>query len=229
MKKGFTVIEVVIATLVLSILSGGIMLLFQRGNAAFSITLWKQERTKQAEVFWTHFRKHIEEASDLLEIPTDQLGKPHPEVNKKEPKPILVHASPNIVNDKQKILAWNVSHLDFDFTGSGLHESKSNYYYLIKDDRKITLTDNNSKKIAELDDIDSINFIVKPLVNLEERSYTTLSETDTVPADKIVGTLLEISLTMTPPKREMAQGNRIPHNHKFKLNVAFKKTTSINY
>ena len=84
MKKGFTVIEVIISTLVLSILATGIMFLFQRSNSAFSITLWKQERTKQAEIFWTHFRKCIEEASDYLEIPDDQMGKPHPEDKKKE-------------------------------------------------------------------------------------------------------------------------------------------------
>ncbi len=123
MKKGFTVVEIIISALVLSLLISGIMFLFKRSNAAFSITLWKQERTKQAEMFWTHFRKHIEEASDLLEIPDNQLGKPHPEVKKTASKPILVHMSPNTVQDKQKILAWNVSLLDFDFSNTAVSTS----------------------------------------------------------------------------------------------------------
>ncbi|MBR4329604.1 MAG: type II secretion system protein [Candidatus Riflebacteria bacterium] len=229
MKKGFTVVEVMISTLVLSILIGGIMFLFQRSNSAFSITLWKQERTKQAEVFWTHFRKYIEEASDLLEIPDDQLGKPHPEVKKKEAKPILVHSSPNL-ESKGKILGWNVSHLEFDFSNTGAHSSKSECYFLVKDGRKISLTGSRSSKpIAVLDDIQDINFVAKPLVKLEERSYTSLGNSDNLLPDDMVGTLLEISLTMTPPEHYVGEGNRIPHNHKFKLNVAFSKTTSINY
>ncbi len=229
MKKGFTVVEVMISTLLLSILIGGIMFLFQRSNSAFSITLWKQERTRQAEVFWTHFRKYIEEASDLLEIPDDQLGKPHPDVKKKESKPILVHSSPNS-ESKGKILGWNVSHLEFDFSNTGAHSSKSEYYFLVKDGRKISLTSSTSSKpIAVLDDIQEINFVAKPLVKVEERSYTTLSNSDTLSPNDMDGTLLEISLTMTPPEHYVGEGNRIPHNHKFKLNVAFSKTTSINY
>ena len=228
MKKGFTVIEVVISTLVLSILTVVIMFLFQRSNSAFSITLWKQERTKQAEIFWTHFRKNIEEASDFLEIPDDQMGKPHPEVRKKESKPILVHSSPNTVNNG-KILGWNVSHLDFDFSNTGAHNSHSEYFFLIKEERKVKLVNGDNKTIATLDDIKEINFVTKPLVKLEERSYTSLSDNDSVSPDDMVGTLLEISLTMTPPEHAVGEGNRIPHNHKFKLNVAFLKTTSINY
>ena len=228
MKKGFTVVEIMISTLVLSILIGGIMFLFQRSNSAFSITLWKQERTKQAETFWTHFRKHIEEASDLLEIPDDQLGKPHPEVKKKEAKPLHVHSSPNLA-DKEKILGWNVSHLDFDFSNTGAHSSHSEYYFLVKNGRKISLISGDNKTIAVLDDIEEINFVAKPLVKVEERSYTSLSDNDTVLPDDMVGTLLEISLTMTPPERSIGEGNRIPHNHKFKLNVAFSKTANVNY
>ena len=229
MKKGFTVVEVMISTLVLSILIGGIMFLFQRSNSAFSITLWKQERTKQAEIFWTHLRKHLEEASDLLEIPNDQLGKPHPEVKKKASKPILVHSSPNTV-DNDKILGWNVSHLEFDFESGISHKSQSVSYFLVKDGRKISLTSGRGDKpIAVIDDIQEINFVAKPLVKVEERSYTSLSNSDTVSPDDMVGTLLEISLIMTPPEHYVGEGNRIPHNHKFKLNVAFSKTTSINY
>ena len=228
MKKGFTVVEVIISTLVLSILVTGIMFLFQRSNSAFSITLWKQERTKQAEIFWTHFRKCIEEASDYLEIPDDQMGKPHPEVKKRESKPILVHSSPNTA-DNEKILGWNVSHLDFYFSGTGAHSSNSEYFFLVKEGRKIKLVNGDKKTIAALDDIKEINFVAKPLVKVEERSYTSLSDSDSISPDDMVGTLLEISLTMTPPEHSIGEGNRIPHNHKFKLNVAFSKTTSINY
>ena len=228
MKKGFSLVEIIITTLVLSLLLGGIMFLFQRSNAAFSITLWKQERTKQAELFWTQFRKYIEEASDLLEIPDDQLGKPHPEVKKIAARPLLVHPSPNM-EVKNRILGWNVSHLDFDFSNLGAHNSNSKCYFLEKDGRRVSLVSSDQKVIAVLDDIEEINFVVKPLVNIEERSYTTLSNSDAVSQDSMVGTLLEISLTMTPPKREMAQGNRIPHNHKFKLNVAFDKKANVDY
>jgi prepilin-type N-terminal cleavage/methylation domain-containing protein len=230
-KKGFTLTEIIISTLVLSIIAIVVMYLFQRSNAAFSITVWKQERAAQAETFWSHFRKHIEEASDLLEIPDSQMGKPHPEVKKIESRPILVHTSPNTVQGKENILAWNVSHLDFDFSSAGAHSSSSTIYYLVKDDKKVYLIEGRgTKPIAELDDVTDINFDTRSLKYTSERSYTTIvGKDESVPIEEVAGTLLEITLTITPPKNYIGEGNRIPHSNKFKLNVASKKTNNVSY
>lgn len=228
MRKGFTVIEIVVATLVLSILFGGIMMLFKRSNAAFSITLWKQERTMQAERFWTNFRTYIEEASDLFEIPDTEIAKPHPRLKKTASMPLLLKQNPNEPEEKHKILAWNVSNLNFDFslTGASSNSSNSSVYYLYKEGKKIYLTDKNDKIISQLDDVKKISFVTKPITYMDgERSYTTLDST----TGEVVGTLLEIAITLTPPANYIGEGNEIPQNHKFKLNVASAESSNPDY
>lgn len=230
-KRAFTLVEIAIAAIVLSILMGGCMFLYQRSNAAFSITLWKQERTAQAERFWTHFRKNIEEASDLLEIPDDQMGLPHPHVQKTKEMPILVHTSAGSLkeNDNANLLAWNVSILDIDFD-NGKHSSKSEIFQLVKEGRKVSLKGSKSKPVAELDDVVAIAFDIKTIVKADDTSYETIvSNTVATGTAKIVGTLLEISLTMAPPKTSISEQNKIPQNHKFRLNVAADMSADPKY
>ena len=230
-KRAFTLVEIAIASLVMFALMGGCMYLYQRSNDAFSITLWKQERTAQAERFWTHFRKNIEEASDLLEITDDQMGFPHPKVTKSKEMPILVHTSAGSLkeNDKANLLAWNVSILNIDFE-AGNHSSKSENFQLVKEGRKVLLKGSKAKPIAEMDDVVAIAFDVKSIVKADDTSYETIvSDTAVSGSAKIVGTLLEISLTMAPPKKSIGEGNRLPQNHKFRLNVAADMSTDPKY
>ncbi len=210
---------------------GGCMYLYQRSNAAFSITLWKQERTTQAERFWTHFRKNIEEASDLLVIADDQMGLPHPHVTKSKEMPIKIHTSAGSLGEKDNanLLAWNVSILDIDFD-NGKHSSKSETFQLIKEGRKVSLKGSKAKAIAELDDVVAIAFNVKSIVKADDTSYETIvSDTAVSGSAKIVGTLLEISLTMAPPKLSIGENNKLPQNHKFRLNVAADMSTDPSY
>ena len=227
MKKGFTLVEIIIAGAIASLLIGGVMFLYQRSSATFSITLWKQERAKQAEIFWTHFRKYIEEATDLLDIPDTEQGKLFPKIEIKEKKPILVHITPNEIEGRENILCWNVSDLNID-SETRTHSSKSDIYYLIKDKRKVILVCEKQKKsIAELDDVEEINFVLKP-ITVNGRSYSDVSLGPST-GSEVTGTLLEISLTLSPPEKYIGNENRIPQNHKFKLNVASEKTTNVNY
>ncbi len=223
MRKGFSLVEILISIMVLSIIIVGIMYLFGRSNAAFSISLWKQERTVQAERFWTQFRKYIEEASDLLDIPDDEISNPHPSLKNVASKPLLLHTNPNENEGRHIILAWNVSTLNFDFSDAiPSHSSSSCYYYLYKEGKKITLVSSKGKKvIAQLDDVKSIQFSTKKIAYQADnnRSYAGLGSTGDV-----VGTLLEISITLSPPDTYVGKGSEIPQNHKFKLNVDSHET-----
>ena len=227
MKKGFTVIEMIIATFVVSLLIGGIMFLYQRSSATFSITLWKQERARQAETFWTHFRKYIEEATDLLVIPDSEQGLLHPQIIIQEKKPLLVHPTPADVEEKENILGWNISNLKLDFD-SKYYTCDSDAYYLIKDKRKVILAcKSKDKPIAVLEDVEDINFVLKP-ISVSGRSYSDIS-IGTSSGDNVTGTFLEISLTISPPDKYIGSENKIPQNHKFKLNVSFDKTSNVSY
>lgn len=225
-KNGFTLVEISISVLVLSLLLGIIIFLYQRSNAAFSITVWKQERTAQAERFWTHFRKHAEEATDELVIPDSEMGKPHPKIEKVSNRPILINPMPNVA-EKSNLLAWNVSQLKFDFSATMAHSQETSQYYLEKNKKRVALfCKGKEKPIAEIDDVIEISFSMKSLVKADNVSYET--EVDGI-APNAIGTLLEISMILAPPKTGLAKDLRIPYNHKFKLNVAAEESTSPMY
>ena len=236
MKKGFTLIELSVAILVFSVVSACIFFLHRRSNAAFSITIWKQERAAQAERFWTHFRKHAEEATNLLVIPDTEIGKPSPEIKKKSDRPIRINSSIEAIDENSQavLLSWNVSTLNFDFSDVHAHTSFSTTYALIKDKRQISLFNGTSKPIATLDDVSKIvidaKAIIRPIKGASGSSpyEYTLGPSQPVPAGaETVGTLLEISLTMTPPKHSIGENNiSIPQNYKFKLNVKSEETAS---
>lgn len=230
MKRGFTLIEIIIAALILAVVSTLALYLYQRSNAAFSITLWKQERAAQAERFWTHLRRHLEAASDLLIIPDNQIGLPNPQLKKLENKPILVHSQPNSIGEEGKgnLLVWNVSTLNFDMTGSYAHSYKSEVFSLVKDNKRVCLIAEDGKRIAELDDVVSVTFDAKPITKANETHYESVIFS-TVPEATVVGTLLEISISISPPESSIAKNIRIPHNHKFKLNVSAQPSTSPAY
>lgn len=230
-RRAFTLVEIAISALVLALLLGGCIFIYQRSNSAFSITLWKQERTAQAERFWTHFRKHIEEASDLLVIPDDEMGNAHPRLQKQKDMPILIHSYPGSIgeNSKANLLAWNVSTLDINFE-TKTHSSKSETFCLEKDGRRVFLKGEKDKVIAELYDVVSVAFEVKPIVKTSDSPYESIGGSG-APVDDatVVGTLLEISITMAPPKLAIAEKTKIPQNHKFRLNVNSKTSDNPEY
>lgn len=229
MKRGFTLIEIIIAALILAMLSILTLYLYQRSNAAFSITLWKQEQAAQAERFWVHFRKHIEGASDLIRIPDSQIGLSNPRLEK-EAKPIMVHSQPNTIGKEGKgnLLVWNVSTLNFDMSESHAHSYKSEVFSLVKNKRKVYLIGEESRPIAEIDDVVSLTLDAKPITKANETVYEGVVFS-AAPGATVVGSLLEISIIVSPPEKSIAENIRIPYNHKFKLNVAAQLSPSPSY
>lgn len=218
---GFTLIEVVISILVMSLFIGVIMYLYSRSSETFKITLWKQERTAQANLFWSHMRKHLEEATNEISPAT---GSPNP-VLTVNPCPLKFHPDPNSVADGGNLLAWNVTKTNFDFAPPFAHTSSSQKFYLSKEKHKLLLR-SNGQTISSLDDVSRVEMIVvsvikNPINNTEE----------IVPAldPNAVGTLVEFSVTLAPPVGYMASDLRIPQNHKFRLNVAPHSDSSPSY
>lgn len=220
---GFTIIEVVVSILILSVFLTTLMFLYSRSTDTFKITVWKQERTAQAQLFWTFMRKHLEEATNYLDI-SGQAGIPNP-VIPEMPRPFKFHPTPDTAPDGN-ILAWNVSKVKFDFAPPFAHNSKHTNYFLVKKDKKLMLNSSDSAKtIASLDDVDTIAFTISSITK------NATNEDQIVPnvAPAAIGTLFEVSLTLSPPDGYMAADLKIPQNHKFRINVAPNSDSAPSY
>lgn len=199
------------------------MFLYKRSTETFKITLWKQERTAQAEIFWSFMRKHLEEATNYLDLALE-AGNASPIVPE-EPRPVKIHPNPSSAPDGN-ILAWNVSTTKFDFSPPFSHSSDHNVFSLAKKGKKLELRSSKTQKpVATLDDIDAISFIVSSVTKntSNEESIVTGIDPDAI------GTMLEISLTLSPPEGYIAADLKIPYNHKFRINVPPHPDTAPTY
>lgn len=209
--------------MILAIFIGTLMFLYSRSTDTFKITVWKQERTAQAEIFWTFMRKHLEEATNYLDL-SSQAGIPNPTIPE-TPRPFKFHSNPATAGDGN-LLAWNVSKAEFDFSPPYAHNSEHIFYFLVKKGKKLMLQGSNSAKvIAALDDVETVSFTVSSIV----RNAT--NEDSIVPGTNpgAVGTLLELSLTLAPPPGYMSGDLKIPQNHKFRINVPPHEDSAPSY
>ncbi len=190
------------------------MFLYRRSAETFKITVWKQERTAQAEIFWSHMRKHLEEATNYLDL-ASQAGNSNP-VIPDDPRPFKFHPTPSTAADGN-ILAWNVSTTSFEFSPPYAHTSLHVCYFLVKNKKRLELRSSaTAKAIAVIDDVESIAFTVSSVIRNSDNE-------DTIEAGinaGAIGTMFELSLTLAPPKGYIGSELKIPQNHKFRINVA---------
>ncbi|HNS08473.1 MAG TPA: hypothetical protein PKN29_02175 [Candidatus Ozemobacteraceae bacterium] len=212
-KAAYTMVEALVAIVILSGFVLTMMFLYRRSTETFKITVWKQERTAQAEIFWSFMRKHIEEATNFLDL-TSEVGKENP-VIPFVPRPFKFHPTPGSAADGN-ILAWNVSNTKFDFSSTHAHSSQHTNFFLVKRKKRIELVSSASTKpLAALDDVEDIAFTVSSIVKDANKEEIITPGAD----PNAVGTMFEISLTLKPPQSYMASDIKIPHNHKFRVNV----------
>lgn len=222
-RAGYTMAETLVAIVILSGFVLTLMFMYRRSTETFKITVWKQERTAQAEIFWAFMRKHLEEATNFLDL-TSEVGKENP-VIPFVPRPFKFHPTPGSAADGN-ILAWNVSNTKFAFSPPYAHSSQHTNFFLVKRKKRIELVSSASAKpIAALDDVEDIAFTVSSILkdaNKEERVVP-------VADPNAVGTMFEISLTIKPPQGYMASDIKIPHNHKFRINVPSHPDSAPSY
>ncbi|HAE40635.1 MAG TPA: hypothetical protein DCG57_18675 [Candidatus Riflebacteria bacterium] len=216
-RRAFTIIEIVVSIVVMSGFVGAVMYLYSRSSDSFKITAWKQERTAQADLFWAHVRKALEEATNKLEFAPGMLN---PTLNE-EPRPLKFHPDPSAAPDGN-IMAWHVSKTTIDMM-AGNHATVHNTFALTREKRRITLV--GLARPVFLDDVVRIEFVVSSVTRLTNNAEETVA--GVVPT--AVGTMLEISLTLAPPPGYIAGDLRVPMNHKFRLNVAPFSDTAPTY
>ncbi len=220
---GFTLVEIIVTILILSGFVLTLMFLYRRSADTFKITVWKQERTAQAEIFWAFIRKHLEEATNYLDL-ASQAGNSNP-VIPDDPRPFKFHPNPSGAADGN-ILAWNVSTAKFDFSPPYAHNSQHVNYFLVKNDKRLELRSSaTGKPLAVIDDVDSIAFTISSVTR-------NATNEDTITPGVVagaIGTMFEVSLTLKPPASYIAADIKIPQNHKFRINVAPHSDSAPSY
>ncbi len=210
-KKAFTIIEILVSIVVMSIFIIGVMYLYSRSSDSFKITAWKQERTAQADIFWANARKALEEATNDLRFEAGAAMNP---TLKEELKPIKIHPDPGGAPDGN-ILAWNVSKTTFDMA-TAKHSSIHSVYALTKQGRRLNLV-GGDRRPGVLDDVVDIKFTVSSVMKTANNDEEIKEK---IIDSAAIGTLLEIAITLAPPPNFIAGDLRVPMNHKFRLNVA---------
>ncbi len=202
--------------MILAIFIGVLMYMYSRSSDSFKITLWKQQRTAQSEIFWTFMRKHLEEATHELKI--DPSGdNPNIDII---PKHLKFHPDP--ASATGIILAWNCSKVKF--MPSSYHSVSHSTLMLQKSGSLIELK-LDGKTVAKLNDVDNIDFKITSVhTNAKNEQFLNIgADTDAV------GSIIEISLVLSPPAGYLAESQRIVQNHKFRLNVGAAPDSSPAY
>ncbi len=219
-NAGFTITEIIISIAVLSLLFLVIMYLYGRSSDSFKITLWKQQRTAQSEIFWTHMRKHLEEATNELNLP-DPFDA-NPDINV-VPRPLKFNPTAATL-ENGIILAWRSSKINFKFEPSPNHSITENTFFLLKKGRTVELK-SGSDSISKIEDVEVIDVKATSVLKTSENDETFVNGAN----PDALGTVIEISITLSPPKGYLAEDLKLPQSHKFRLTVGSAEDSSPSY
>jgi prepilin-type N-terminal cleavage/methylation domain-containing protein len=212
---GFTLVEVLVTVFVLAILATGAMILYRQSIGSYRLTTWKQERTRQAELFWNRLRKPLEEATDKLE--RQDLATPGNWTITRTSRPLLFNPSPTADGT---FMAWQIDHFD---PASGLVTGPDTWL-LARAGREIRLTGPGVASLLVLEDVATITIRSSQVT---QRDATFEEELDG--PGRIVGSILEISILLKPPPSIGNPEITIVQNAKFKLVVESKPTANPSY
>lgn len=215
--RGFTLVEVLVSVGVLALLGTGLMILYRNSMLSYRITSWKQERTRQAELFWNHLRKPLEEASDLLQ--RQDLGGGRWTITKTS-RPLEFHPA----GGEGKFMAWQVDHYN---PATGLVEGPLTFR-LIRDRGRILMPFLPGPNKTVLEDVAQINIRATQITQANNTFAEELDLSGTSP-DAIVGSILEISIILAPPPGANAPDIKLVQNAKFKLVVEARPTPTPSY
>ena len=224
-REAFTLVEVLVALLVFSIFSTGILLIYRFSVHSYKATSWKQDRTHQAELFWNVLRKSVEEATDELK-PLSGLGGTIDKI----PMPLLYKDSSDSTH-QGGLLAWKVYHLN---NAGGL--DYNNTYLVELKNRSLVMTVKpdppgwTSPKIL-LEDVDCVKIQATPIwrsTDPGKEEFLGTAGPDSSYTEN-AGSVIEISITLTPPQNVSIPDLKIIQNNKFKLIVGSVSSSSPSY
>ncbi|MBI3038604.1 type II secretion system protein [bacterium] len=214
---GFTLVEVIVSIGILSIFLTGIFYVYKQTTGMYQATAWKQDRTRQIEQFLNLLQRNLEEASNKHEQTLSNIIE--------TPIPLKFRSVLSSLPSGQKngkIMAWKRFRLSP--TGGNEHELTCR---LSLSDTKVSMEVQHisglspageifSPKIV-LEDVVGFSIIATP-VRISTGGGEYLDSQGGAP-DPIIGSILEISLTLAPPPGFPYPNLQITQNHKYRLNV----------
>ena len=165
-------------------------------------------------------RKHLEEATNDITLPNPFVENPEIQT---DIKPLKFHSAPNSVKEGN-IMAWNCSQVEFVFTPSPNHKVTSSNFFLKKSASTIELF-SGGKSFSKLEDVSDIKINVTSIVKNAEFEEIFAPG----PNPNAVATVVEMNITMSPPKGYLAENLKIGQSHKFRANVGSSNDSSPSY
>ncbi|HNW35249.1 MAG TPA: hypothetical protein PKM25_09985 [Candidatus Ozemobacteraceae bacterium] len=225
-RSAMTLVEILIAALLLSGFLGTIIYIQRFTMNSYRITSWKQEKTRQIETFWNQFRKPIEEVSDALSR-NPPAGSDWEVI--RTPRPLRYRS--RSAGNEGVVMVWRADHL----TSSGDLEYSREYKLELKS-RRLEMTgvqfgtDQTRLLVEGVDEVrvrsTSIRQAQNPAVP-DERFEEYLDPSGAGSADPIVGSVVELSITVSPDRGSGIPNQRIVQNAKFKIPVESREDLSL--
>ncbi|MBF0545381.1 MAG: prepilin-type N-terminal cleavage/methylation domain-containing protein [Candidatus Riflebacteria bacterium] len=223
---GFSLVEILISLAICVLLLMIVFFVYDRTMFSYRCSEWKQEKVLQAELFWNELRKCLEQATDVLQ----KRGHPPDFRFDVIPRPFKFKSA---VDSNGTVFSWNVDHVDEN--GDLAYRME---YRIIFADRKLQIESSHvggpgspSPEITFdvgktlVTDVESINVGATNVKESQNPANLNEQYLETTPtADAPVGSVVEISLLLTPPAGLRIGEVKVAQNNKFKLNVAAVET-----
>ncbi|HOT27270.1 MAG TPA: prepilin-type N-terminal cleavage/methylation domain-containing protein [Candidatus Ozemobacteraceae bacterium] len=219
-RAGITFIELIVTIFIVGLFSGGLYFVYRNSMNAYQAASWRQERTRQTELFWTALRKAIEEATDTLI--RDGTG---PEwVVRADPRPLRWKPATSPANTP--VLEWKTDHL----SPTGDLEYRLAYQVRLVD-RSLRMSASvesgspppgfqamsDRVMVDDVASFDAKAALIRVHPGDEFREYIDTGTGN--PSDPVAGSILELFVVLAPPPGTSFPAGRLPLNGKFKLSI----------
>lgn len=213
-----------IVLIIVGLFAGSLYFIYRHGMNAYQASSWRQERTRQTEMFWNVLRKSLEEATDKLV--RDGTG---PDWSiRSDPRPLLWR--PAITPANTVILEWKTDHL------SPTGDLEYQLAYQIKlIERSLCMSASvvlgappagfqamtDRVMIDDIASFDAKTTLIRVRPGDAFREY--FDDGTGNPGDPVAGSVIELFVVVAPPPGASFPAGRLPMNGKFKLAVAAKR------
>ncbi len=219
-----TFVETMVVLLIVGIFTGSLFYAYRQSMNAYQATSWRQDRTRQVELFWNILRKSLEEATNSL----GRDGAGPDWTVRSDPRPVQWRPARSPANTV--VLSWMTDHL----TATGDLDYRLSYQLKIID-RRLCMTAAVVSGSAPagfqvmsdrtmIDDIDSFDIkctLIKVREGNEFREY--FDDGTGSPSDPVIGSVAELFVVLAPPPGSSIPAGHLPLNGKFRLAIAAQR------
>lgn len=220
-RRGFTYVEAMMVLVIVGLLSGGLFHIYRNSMNAYQAASWRQERTRQTELFWNVLRKAVEEATNTLA--RQENGAEW--AVQTTPRPLLWKPAQSPANTV--VMAWQTDHL----SPTGDLEYRLAYQVKLIE-RSLCMSASvvsgspppgfqpmsDRVMVDDVASFDAKAVLIRIRQGNEYREY--FDDGSGSPGDPVAGSMLELFIVLAPPPGTSFPAGRLPLNGKFKLAVA---------